>query len=406
MDSLTHIVFGAAVGELLLGKKIGNKAMVWGAIANTIPDFDVIGGLFMNPLDSLVFHRGPMHSFLFEFSFPFLMAWLVLKYYANSLQNNTWIKWISFILYILLYIFFVGILSAILIFIIGSAGYILPGIGLIGGYFIFRHLFFNTFKRPDSVVDIKYSDWLLLFIILIPLHSVLDVFTAFGTQLLWPFSHHRFAISNISIADPAYTFSFLWSVLLITFLEKDSIWRRRINLFGFGLSCFYMAFTFVHKAEVNHVFEKSLTENHIQFKRLMTTPTILNNILWYGIAEADSAYYCGYYSLFDKDKKVTTFQRLAFTNDILNNFENTPELKTLKWFSNNFYNAYQKDKSTIQYNDLRYGSFSFKFDNPDDFIFHFNLSVEGSSLILKDDPERPKQSKEELQFFWQRLKGI
>ena len=31
MDSLTHIVFGAAVGEALMGRKIGNKAMALGA---------------------------------------------------------------------------------------------------------------------------------------------------------------------------------------------------------------------------------------------------------------------------------------------------------------------------------------------------------------------------------------
>ena len=31
MDSLTHLVLGAAIGELVLGKKIGNRALIWGA---------------------------------------------------------------------------------------------------------------------------------------------------------------------------------------------------------------------------------------------------------------------------------------------------------------------------------------------------------------------------------------
>ena len=39
MDSLTHIVLGAAIGEAVLGKKIGRIAMLWGALADTIPDF-------------------------------------------------------------------------------------------------------------------------------------------------------------------------------------------------------------------------------------------------------------------------------------------------------------------------------------------------------------------------------
>ena len=41
MDSLTQIVLGAAVGEAVLGKKVGNRAMLWGAVAGTIPDLDV-----------------------------------------------------------------------------------------------------------------------------------------------------------------------------------------------------------------------------------------------------------------------------------------------------------------------------------------------------------------------------
>ena len=39
MDSLTQIVLGASVAEASLGKKIGNKAIVLGAIAGTIPDY-------------------------------------------------------------------------------------------------------------------------------------------------------------------------------------------------------------------------------------------------------------------------------------------------------------------------------------------------------------------------------
>jgi len=65
MDSLTHLVLGAAVGEVLAGKKIGRKAMFWGALVNTIPDLDVLGGLFLSDAHQIMFHRGITHSFLF-----------------------------------------------------------------------------------------------------------------------------------------------------------------------------------------------------------------------------------------------------------------------------------------------------------------------------------------------------
>ena len=64
MDSLSQIVLGAAVGEAVLGRHMGNRAMVWGAVAGTLPDMDVLGQYFLNELDNLAFHRGISHSIL------------------------------------------------------------------------------------------------------------------------------------------------------------------------------------------------------------------------------------------------------------------------------------------------------------------------------------------------------
>ena len=67
MDSLTQIVLGAACGEAILGKKIGNRALLFGAIGGTIPDLDVYVGnlLYGNKIDAMLFHRGFMHSIVF-----------------------------------------------------------------------------------------------------------------------------------------------------------------------------------------------------------------------------------------------------------------------------------------------------------------------------------------------------
>ena len=70
MDSLTQIILGAAVGEVVAGRKIGNRAMLWGAIAGTIPDLDVmIGSLFMTEINGLAFHRAITHSIFFVIVF-------------------------------------------------------------------------------------------------------------------------------------------------------------------------------------------------------------------------------------------------------------------------------------------------------------------------------------------------
>ena len=74
MDSLTQIVLGGAVAELVAGKKMGNKAIIWGAIAGTIPDLDVFLRAFYHPIDAALLHRGFSHSILFSIIFGPLLA--------------------------------------------------------------------------------------------------------------------------------------------------------------------------------------------------------------------------------------------------------------------------------------------------------------------------------------------
>ncbi|WP_378187300.1 metal-dependent hydrolase [Aquimarina sp. W85] len=91
MDSLTQIVLGAAVGELALGKKIGNKAILWGAIAGTIPDLDVMAKWFFEPVRANELHRGFSHSILFSLLVAPLLGWLLAKIYKKL--HATWQDW-------------------------------------------------------------------------------------------------------------------------------------------------------------------------------------------------------------------------------------------------------------------------------------------------------------------------
>ena len=79
MDSLTQIVLGAAVGEAVLGRKVGNKALLYGAIAGTIPDLDVISRSFVDTVTALEFHRGFTHSIVFSVLFAPVFGWLVSR---------------------------------------------------------------------------------------------------------------------------------------------------------------------------------------------------------------------------------------------------------------------------------------------------------------------------------------
>ncbi|WP_299757020.1 metal-dependent hydrolase [uncultured Pontibacter sp.] len=84
MDSLTQIVLGASVGEAVAGKRLGNKAMLWGAIAGTIPDLDVLLNPWLDTVQQLSFHRSITHSILFALVVSPLLGWLLHRLYKSS----------------------------------------------------------------------------------------------------------------------------------------------------------------------------------------------------------------------------------------------------------------------------------------------------------------------------------
>ena len=106
MDSLTQIVLGAAVGEAALGKKVGNKAMLWGAIAGTIPDLDVIGRSFLDDITALEWHRGFSHSLAFCLLMAPLLGALLNRIYRKKNEANfkqwTWMFFLALVTHPLL----------------------------------------------------------------------------------------------------------------------------------------------------------------------------------------------------------------------------------------------------------------------------------------------------------------
>ena len=103
MDSLTQIVLGAAVGEAVLGKKVGNKAMLYGAIAGTIPDFDTFASHFTDTVTALEIHRGFTHSIVFSLVFAPVFGWLVSRWEKTaSWKNWSWLFFWGFLTHPLL----------------------------------------------------------------------------------------------------------------------------------------------------------------------------------------------------------------------------------------------------------------------------------------------------------------
>ncbi|MEO9004306.1 MAG: metal-dependent hydrolase [Ginsengibacter sp.] len=94
MDSLTHIALGACIGEAFFEKGFGKKAMVWGALAQSIPDIDFISALWLTTPESLLAHRGFTHSILFALLIVPLFAMAAEKIHRR--QNIPFKKWLLY----------------------------------------------------------------------------------------------------------------------------------------------------------------------------------------------------------------------------------------------------------------------------------------------------------------------
>jgi inner membrane protein len=83
MDTVTQIALGAAVGEATLGRKVGSRAVFWGALCGTLPDFDVFVPLG-DAVRDFTYHRSATHSLLVLAAFSPLMVWLILKVHPQT----------------------------------------------------------------------------------------------------------------------------------------------------------------------------------------------------------------------------------------------------------------------------------------------------------------------------------
>ncbi len=339
MDSITQIVLGAACGEAALGKKIGNKALLFGAIGGTIPDLDVFTSrwIYNNEIDIMSAHRGFSHSIVFS----------------------------------------------------------------ILGAFVFGYIVYWLYNRGKRLGTSTRTDWIKLFFLSFFTHIWLDAFTPYGTQLFLPFTDYRIAFNNISVADPTYTVPFLLCLIVMMFFKRMSKRRRLWFKLAIGISSAYLVFTLGNKFYINSVFKRSLKAQNIVFQRYSTQPTILNNILWYGIAETETDYYVGFYSLLDASSEVEQFQQIPKRHDLVD--LNQEDIKTLMWFSNGYFNFRPIEESDdVQYNDLRYLLVDSAENNQ--YVFSFTIYKDEDRYNAKPFIGAPP-SEDDFKMFIERIKG-
>lgn len=105
MDSITHLALGACMGEAFAGKTLGKKAMLWGALAQSVPDVDFITALWMDTPSALLAHRGFTHSFLFCAASTALLALLAARWHRpHNIRLGRWMLFFGAVIFIHIFI--------------------------------------------------------------------------------------------------------------------------------------------------------------------------------------------------------------------------------------------------------------------------------------------------------------
>jgi inner membrane protein len=89
VDSLTHLVLGACIGEGLLGRPLGKRALLWGGVAQSLPDVDVLAALWLPPAENLLVHRGITHSLVAAGVAALGLAWVATRR-GSAVGFRTW----------------------------------------------------------------------------------------------------------------------------------------------------------------------------------------------------------------------------------------------------------------------------------------------------------------------------
>ena len=90
MDSLTQFTLGAALGQAVLGRKLGWRAALAGGLVATIPDLDVMVP-FDDPIADFTYHRGASHSLLVLTVVSPLLAWVC--HWCSKPENRDFRRW-------------------------------------------------------------------------------------------------------------------------------------------------------------------------------------------------------------------------------------------------------------------------------------------------------------------------
>ncbi len=222
MDPLTQGVVGSLASQQVTKPKLLLTATVLGLLSGMTPDLDVFFRSDTDPLLSLEYHRQFTHSLIFIPVGGLICA-----------------------------LFFYGLMH-----------YVLRNNAL-------------TFKQVYLYCTAGYAS-----------HGLLDAFTTYGTQLLWPFSDMRVAWNTISIIDPLFTLPLLALIALAAIFRS-----KKIAVTALAWLIIYLSLGVIQRERAQSFAMQLAQQRGHSPITLSAKPSFANIMVWKVVYSTDDAFY-------------------------------------------------------------------------------------------------------------------
>lgn len=238
MDPFSQAALGAAIGQAGFQKRLGRRAIGWGAVLAALPDLDVIVRFSSDPLATIYFHRGITHSIVLAPLYGLILGYLLWRYYMR--------------------------------------------------------------KTPDDPGEL--SSWLGLAILAIATHPILDFFTIYGTQLLAPFSNFRFYVPGVSVVDPVYTLTLLVAIAFGLWCPKKPKIYMTSAAIALSLTTTYLFYGIILNAKAEDIAKTQLAERGVTYQKLEAYNSIFQQYLRRVVVHRRDEVWLGYISTWKAHK--------------------------------------------------------------------------------------------------------
>ena len=217
------------------------------------------------------------------------------------------------------------------------------------------------FRGRGGRVAATPGRWFWIFQCALLSHPLLDAFTVYGTQLLWPLPVPPAMWSSLFIIDPAVTLPLLIGCAVAAWAGARPV-AGRVLVASIAIVGVYLGWSMLAKSMVDRVATRSLAAMGLRDAPRFSVPMPFNTLLWRVVAMTPEGFVEGERSLVaDRGPMRFTAHRSEVAS--LDAVKHMPSVARLLWFNHHFMKAEVRD-GTLVLSDLRMGAepdYSFRF---------------------------------------------